>query len=495
MEVGESPNAADSRVFFINIDPTKRQGGPGKKARAQTARINWRNYRARKRLQRQEDAKDKVALSKPEVLLSIQPALSPVFGAVRTSTFENGDMSTIGQVSEHTVSLMWPDLLHDTASITAWFIAFCEQPIIFHGFHYAAAAHADALRGVRTWSRQPDMLIHKSKTMLLLNQMITNLGQVDLEIVIHIVLMLTWNELEDDPTHLSIDSASHLSPPFPNAGWLNVFGNMAPVEAHAQALARLVDHAGGLQRLQFPGLASIIALGDLIAASMQLTLPRYTCFWPKYTSIRPPSGLMETTRNRSPGEGFRHCLEDYSPQSLSILTEAAAVDHSMDWCRSRRLLDTAYQALIYARNASQHHLLSNWLQLTQFEPMDGRSSQSLGYLCNTTALMYSTSIMFPLPSHLSWRSRLAETLKALIEATRGKIHHREVVIWCLTVAAVTSYGLPERRFFETVLFSMLTEGDVHSRESHQSILENFIWSPAACELSLELLWRRNASQH
>ena len=154
---------------------------------------------------------------------------------------------------------MWPDLLHDERSITAWYRAFTEHAIIFHGFHYAAAVHADALQGEKNLSRRPDMLVHKNQTIHLLNDMVARIDEVDMEIVIHIVLMLTWNELEASKLESSL-SSSHLSPHFENAGWLNVFGQMGAVEPHMHVLQQLVDRAGGLNGLQFPGLASIIAL-------------------------------------------------------------------------------------------------------------------------------------------------------------------------------------------------------------------------------------------
>ena len=155
---------------------------------------------------------------------------------------------------------MWPELLYSQQSSSAWFAAFCESPIVFHGFHYAIAVHADALRGQTLWSNRNEMIAHKNMTIRLLNNMLSHLDDhnVDIEIVIHAVLLLTHNDLRDNKVENSPQSA--LSPHFPYAGWLNVFGGIGAVQPHAQALQHLLERAGGLKALKFPGLASIIAL-------------------------------------------------------------------------------------------------------------------------------------------------------------------------------------------------------------------------------------------
>ena len=96
----------------------------------------------------------------------------------------------------------------------------------------------------------------------------------------------------------------------------------------------------------------------------------------------------------------------------------AELDRAMSECRRRRLSEEDYQALIYARNATQHHLLRRW-SLDLHEAWSCSSEmQTLRDVCSTTALLYSTSILFPLPGHLVWRSRLVQNLQQLLEHAR-----------------------------------------------------------------------------
>lgn len=153
---------------------------------------------------------------------------------------------------------MWPELLHDQQIAATWFSAFTDHSIIFRAFQYAAATHADALLGRMVWSNSREMLAHKLKTIHLLNQALARLDSVDFEIVIHVVLLLASNELAGGNELSSQQTV--FSPHFPTAGWLSVFANIKGPDQHVQALRILVERAGGLTTIQFPGLGAIIAL-------------------------------------------------------------------------------------------------------------------------------------------------------------------------------------------------------------------------------------------
>lgn len=160
------------------------------------------------------------------------------------------------------MSVIWPDLLHDETTSRQWFSAFCNHPVIYHGFHYAAAVHADALRGTVALSEQPQMLKHKIATIQQLRKMLSELESsgIGLEIAIHGVLLLASTEIRGDSHGAEGQIRLPVSPHLPAAGWTTVFARLISDEGHATVLKLLLQRAGGLEGLTFPGLGSVIAL-------------------------------------------------------------------------------------------------------------------------------------------------------------------------------------------------------------------------------------------
>jgi hypothetical protein len=103
----------------------------------------------------------------------------------------------------------------DKDAAKTWFAAFREQPLVYHGFHYGLAVHHDVLCNRVSWSTSRAGLLHKTRTIRLLNETLTTLNDDNIEWAILAVLILAANELE--PRKLACESVSLFDPHMPGA--------------------------------------------------------------------------------------------------------------------------------------------------------------------------------------------------------------------------------------------------------------------------------------
>lgn len=129
--------------------------------------------------------------------------------------------------------MIWPNLLMDTATSAAWFALFRGQPVIYHAFMYALTVHHDLLCNRVSWSTSRDVLVHKTKTITLLNRIISNLDDDNIEPAILAVLVLANNELK--PEKLFVTHRVAFEPHMPGANWISVYARMEQVSLHTTA--------------------------------------------------------------------------------------------------------------------------------------------------------------------------------------------------------------------------------------------------------------------
>lgn len=73
------------------------------------------------------------------------------------------------------------------------------------------------------------------------------------------VLALSTNEAEPDLPYPVINYTP-FDPPFVDAQWLSVYGAVMQNKAHVAGLVELVKIRGGLDKIEWPGLAATISL-------------------------------------------------------------------------------------------------------------------------------------------------------------------------------------------------------------------------------------------
>lgn len=125
------------------------------------------------------------------------------------------------------INVIWPNLLIDKHASMTWFTLFRDRPLVFHAFQYALAIHHDLLCNHISWSRTPQVISHKARTLALLNQTLSHLSNENIELAILAVLVLAANELK--PERLLSDTVLLFDPHLPGANWNSVYSRMEQV--------------------------------------------------------------------------------------------------------------------------------------------------------------------------------------------------------------------------------------------------------------------------
>ena len=205
-----------------------------------------------------------------------------------------------------------------------------------------------------------------------------------------------------------------------------------------------------------------------------------------------PTPFLQTSIGQSTGRGFRDWIPGGLPnQALLVYRNLALVDHLMSQCRLRRLADDETKMLVDVRNAAQHRLLSlpSWEELDVHDRED--LERSTYECCWLTALLYSNSVIFPLPPHLGWGVSLVSKLQDFLE--RSKFDEWEddmsaLLVWSLVIGGVASSWTPSRKWFEQALKLRLIRCRLTSKSVLRKVLGEFLWTDSACARGAESLW-------
>lgn len=186
---------------------------------------------------------------------------SPVLGAMQHCTLECASPSILAQTIDTKLNLTFPKY-SKPFDVTSRLRLFFEKPIIFHGFTVASAVHRDILRNEPALSRDQEIIVHHSKLLRLLHDLLNNLDDADIELAVLAILLLTLADL--DCFQLGRDSIIPFIPHMASANWINVFGRVMSLDnsrfnEHVRAMETLSMRRGGIQQLQLPGLGVQVA--------------------------------------------------------------------------------------------------------------------------------------------------------------------------------------------------------------------------------------------
>jgi hypothetical protein len=143
---------------------------------------------------------------------------------------------------------------------SAWLAKTYQRPVAMHALLFGAAVHMDVLRRPRINLDNPIRLYHKVQTMKLLKEELRSPEKMPLDEVILSVLALGTNEIETMVNNTRYQARSPFNSPLSSAQWLDVYGSMSSVPAHAIAMRSLVARRGGLENIKLHGLAEVLSL-------------------------------------------------------------------------------------------------------------------------------------------------------------------------------------------------------------------------------------------
>ena len=190
--------------------------------------------------------------TQPNLTIHLDPiprAVSPSFGALTMTLPSWQPHSEEAESLHYYLSFFAPQVMLPKDANDR-FLACSQHPIIFHSLQYAALLHRKILRGGnhhRTENRQ--MLLHKTKTIGLLRDLMSTLEDRMIDIAVHAILHLLWEQTSNDGASGDEEQVLLLVPHLTSACWVNVYGKAKSVSPHLMALKALVQRAGGIDRI------------------------------------------------------------------------------------------------------------------------------------------------------------------------------------------------------------------------------------------------------
>ncbi|KAH8817202.1 hypothetical protein F5884DRAFT_245066 [Xylogone sp. PMI_703] len=234
--------------------------------------------------------------------------------------------------------------------------------------------------------------------------------------------------------------------PLKSLQFINLAGMTECVPIHANGLSHLIELKGGLEKIETPGVAALVSLGELITATRNLVPPSY----PVFTLSYPPAEFRFKYRCF----GFGDDPDLY--EVLSMLNSyTMMVD---DFCEGRNIVTAS--TLIDHRNTAQHALIS-------LPPRTGCAE-----CYRLSALIYSLLVTFPLPYTVAPFRPLVRQLKAALSWWDG---NDEMLTWVLVIGGMGAVGLEEREWFVKTFHLLMTKTNIRSWEEVREVVKKGLW--------------------
>lgn len=307
-----------------------------------------------------------------------------------------------------------------------------ENPVAFYALSFAASQHHNyLLKGNDPNSAAPLVrLSYKTEAVKLINKELDALkGKPIPDALLIAILSLGAHghkPIENSEAKQSayMDKVRGPKSPLASAQMIDFYGHIDQETAHMSALRTLLAHNKGVSKIELPGLAGALGLGDLLHSTI-------THQKPSLLADSPVGDLPDIARFLPPEDAetfapvvtfpLRHAssLPDNSPtmKLLSVLTLAQTVTAALDYHHHSKREHTGTDAqevsmrsLTLARNYVHHSLLSlpeaNSLWGVQF---------ALYNVLRITSLIYSDLVLFPLPKETGVRGRYAAMLREVLQ--------------------------------------------------------------------------------
>ncbi|KAK3639593.1 hypothetical protein LTR56_012378 [Elasticomyces elasticus] len=415
--------------------------------------------------------------------------LSPVLGAIPAVTFAPG----VDRGGGDTITYYCRSVLKNNTSSDEipWFIqAYCEHPVVFHALHYAVANHQDRLCGYVSKTNSAATIAHKLKALQLMNRAIDAYRSGSMKAGPLLVAITAVMRNEPDAGQLATDPMLLFRPHMPNVNNVALYGRGKAVQTanvHRSVISTLLKRPEHILAIEAPGLAKAIAGHNLIVVSRELVRPMYPNVWAD-GQLR---AAILTTYGATSGRGFVNRCPGSLPLAAqdtfiylsavgTALGEHATHATSQDWLQS-------------AASDAHHRVMSliPWSELTQ----DEKSScpQTIYECCRLVAIMYSSAVIFPMPTASGWHLKLLQQIRGLLEGASVYAWPEDgnwLLTWSLFIASITAVGTLESAFYETCLRQSLSALMITTWDAARQILNAFLWTDCACEAAGYSVWLR-----
>ncbi|KAL4911838.1 hypothetical protein BDW62DRAFT_41826 [Aspergillus aurantiobrunneus] len=410
----------------------------------------------------------------------------------------------IVQVSEeYCLSCLWPGLTPGPSgtNMQSWFPMSLSDPTLFTAFLYGSLSHM-RVQAMNGWiprhlfnSRQQRLLENvEMETIKLVSREMDNPSRAVCDSMIFSVVCMAHNKADDDLTGYQ---NTPFTAPMQGLQWLDVYGCLRPNLVHIGGLVQMVNLRGGIDKIQLPGLASIISFSDLVTSSTFLSRPVFP-FIPLEAGRRNRTmqELLGYT-SASVDQYYTHFQHLGLPRILSELicamnTYTAIVDH----CVGGRV---RYDPCLLAdqRNIIHFNLLSLPYVTIQPDPNNTfyiPQLQDVVYEAFHFAIMiYSIGVILPLPAQSTPLTKLAELLHNILRISThlslwDSPQAQVALIWILTLGGIAATDTPHRSWYVETLCRVVDRNKITSYDDLKRYLALVVWYPTACDKPGAELW-------
>ncbi|KAF4435840.1 hypothetical protein F53441_13417 [Fusarium austroafricanum] len=387
-----------------------------------------------------------------------------------------------------------------------------QGPALVHAVLWRAAVS----QAIRRKSRVTDRgsLVHYSQAMTYISKEITKPISEIHEQTLYAILSLCGAEML--PDEAEDISKKALDPPLAELSWIHVFGRRLHIDAHVNALVRLVDLKGGMHSLTNPSFQASFNYMDLTRATQKLVKPHFP--------VSQVYGHVKESHDRAKFFGFGSdfaypaCYADSSPQ-IDKLSELGLVDNIREViCDIRiwvKVIEAYHHGLLTNPDSSllaaHRNLIQQRLLATLPEGYDGTKPLStenidqaaenenvwINEITQTALLIFSLGVTCPItyaPSyHHSTRRLQAQIERYMQSAIEMELF--DFLTWLGMFGALCAEQVGDgRREWYIQFLSTIERKHIITRTTRtweqvkQESLEPFLWSEVACDAAAEKTW-------
>ncbi|KAJ5082673.1 hypothetical protein N7532_011716 [Penicillium argentinense] len=270
--------------------------------------------------------------------------------------------------------------------------------------------------------------------------------------------------------------------PLRSLQWLDIYGRLSPHLIHQAGLVQLINLRGGLERIELPGLAAIIAYSSVLGASRSLSRPSFP-----YISVQTGGHLIlqdiinpHTERFSSPH--IPPEMQDIFRAQLTYVTEIEMYEDGIPISRD---------VLCDHRNLIQWHIMS-------LIPSGQLGSSHSGlyplYEASRLALIiFGVGVSFPLPPQSAPLVTLARMLKLELQSYHRSVQEIPIsavslYTWILMLGCIAATGSAERKWYINSMGAHVVFYGPITWYEFKIELKSILWLERACDQPGELVW-------
>ncbi|PTU22136.1 hypothetical protein P175DRAFT_0523291 [Aspergillus ochraceoroseus IBT 24754] len=408
------------------------------------------------------------------------------------------------QISEtYCLSTLWPGLTPGPSptNMSSWFPMSLSDPTLFTAFLYGSLSHrrVQSMKGwiPREGFRAKDqrlLELCEMETIKMVSREMNNPTRAVCDAMIFSVVCMAHNKSDDNIQWLQ---STPFTAPMQRLQWLDIYGCLPPNMVHITGLVQMVNLRGGLEKIELPGLASIISFSDLVTSSTFLAPPIFP-FVPLDASRKGKTmqDLLGYT-NAGVDHYFGHIQQLGLPRDLAeifcaINAYTEIVEQCVKW-------ETKYDTSLLAdqRNLLQYDLISLPSALGRpdnpaFSPVPHESS-SIYEACRLACLVYGVGVVLPLPAQSTPLARLSELIQTVLQNSNystvwASTQAQIALLWVLTLGGISAHNRPNRSWYVNMLKHVVLHNDIQSWADLSGILGIIAWYPRACDKPGHDLW-------